>query len=174
MSSDQKSQVMDHFKSGKIDVLVSTTVIEVGVDVANATVMVIEHAERFGLSQLHQLRGRVGRGKNQSYCFLCSESKGDSLSARLDVLEQTSDGFQIAEADLEIRGPGEFLGTRQAGSVYFQLGNLVRDQDFLLQAREDAIRILKEDPNLDQSQHISIKKYYEREGLLQFSRLNTS
>src|SRR6185312_745330 len=106
-----KARIMAQFKSGELHILVSTTVVEVGVDVPNATVMVVEHAERFGLSQLHQLRGRVGRGAKQSYCFLLSKSRlGETTQVRLDVLEQTNDGFKIAEADLEIRGPGEFLG----------------------------------------------------------------
>ena len=109
-----------------------TTVVEVGVDVPNATVMVVEHAERFGLSQLHQLRGRVGRGADQSFCFLFAAAKtGETTELRLEVLEETGDGFKIAEADLEIRGPGEFLGTRQAGGLPFKLANLVRDREWL-------------------------------------------
>jgi ATP-dependent DNA helicase RecG len=156
-------------------VLVSTTVVEVGVDVPNATIMVVEHAERFGLSQLHQLRGRVGRGAQQSYCFLFAAPKtGETTSQRLEVLEETGDGFKIAEADLEIRGPGEFLGTRQAGGLPFRLANLVRDREWLIRARDDAALLLKEDPELLLPQHSNLRRYYEREGRLQFDRLKTS
>ncbi len=172
---DEKTAVMDAFKSGQTHVLVSTTVVEVGVDVPNATVMAIEHAERFGLSQLHQLRGRVGRGSAQSYCFLFAAQRvGDSTAQRLDVLEETNDGFKIAEADLEIRGPGEFLGVRQAGGLPFRLANLVRDRDWLLRARDDAHNLLKNDPDLNEATHLPLRRYYEREGNIQFERLKTS
>ena len=174
MRSDQKATVMEQFKSGAIKVLVSTTVVEVGVDVPNATVIAIEHAERFGLSQLHQLRGRVGRGQYQSHCFLFSaQSRGGTVNARLEVLEQTQDGFKIAEADLEIRGPGEFLGTRQAGSLPFRLGNLVRDRELLLQARDDAMNVLRQDPELRCEIHKPLSEYFSREGERQFGRLGT-
>lgn len=173
--SDEKARIMEGFKSGTIHILVSTTVIEVGVDVPNATVMAVEHAERFGLSQLHQLRGRVGRGQHQSYCFLLATRKGsETTAARLDVLEQTTDGFQIAEADLEIRGPGEFLGTRQSGGLAFKLANIVRDREWLLRARDDVEELLREDPDLKNDENSSLRRYYEREGGLQFDRLKTS
>jgi ATP-dependent DNA helicase RecG len=137
--------------------------------------MVIEHSERFGLSQLHQLRGRVGRGSAQSFCYLLSHQKiGEATATRLEVLEETTDGFKIAEADLEIRGPGEFLGTRQAGGLPFRLANLVRDREWLLKARDDAMELLKEDPDLLQIEHLPLRRYYEREGGLQFERLKTS
>jgi ATP-dependent DNA helicase RecG len=175
MRPDEKAAVMDAFKRHELHVLVSTTVVEVGVDVPNATIMVIEHAERFGLSQLHQLRGRVGRGAKQSYCFLFAAQKtGETTAMRLEVLEETGDGFKIAEADLEIRGPGEFLGTRQAGGLPFRLANIVRDREWLIRARDDASALLKEDPELLLPQHASLRKYYEREGRLQFDRLKTS
>lgn len=175
LTSDEKTQVMERFQRGEIQILVSTTVVEVGVDVSNATVMTIEHAERFGLSQLHQLRGRVGRGKFQSYCYLFSNQKsGSESSQRLEVLEETNDGFKIAEADLEMRGPGEFLGTRQAGGLPFRLANLVRDRQCLENARDDVIEIMREDPDLNLPKHLSLRQYYEREGGLQFARLNTS
>jgi ATP-dependent DNA helicase RecG len=175
MRPDEKAAVMDAFKRRETHVLVSTTVVEVGVDVPNATVMVVEHAERFGLSQLHQLRGRVGRGADQSYCFLMAAAKtGETTAQRLEVLEETGDGFKIAEADLEIRGPGEFLGTRQAGGLPFRLANLVRDRDWLIRARDDASLLLKEDPDLTLSEHTALRKYYEREGRIQFDRLKTS
>lgn len=175
MKAEEKARVMESFKSRESQVLVSTTVIEVGVDVPNATIMVIEHSERFGLSQLHQLRGRVGRGAAQSYCFLLSHPRvGETSSQRLEVLESTNDGFKIAEADLEIRGPGEFLGTRQAGSLPFRLANLVRDREWLIRARDNASDLLKFDPDLELPVHQRLRRYYEREGSLQFERLKTS
>ncbi|ABA88853.1 ATP-dependent DNA helicase RecG [Syntrophotalea carbinolica DSM 2380] len=153
MRPADKEAIMRCFKAGELDILVSTTVIEVGIDVPNATVMMIEHAERFGLAQLHQLRGRVGRGQHQSYCLLirshrCSE---DGLR-RLDVMEATTDGFKIAEADLEIRGPGEFLGTRQSGLPDFRVANLIRDGRILEQARQEAFSIAN-DPGFLTSDH---------------------
>ena len=115
LKSQEKDDVMDRFRQGEFQILVCTTVIEVGVDVPNSTVMVIENADRFGLSQLHQLRGRVGRGGEQSYCFLVADAKGETTRQRLGIMEQTNDGFVIAEKDLELRGPGEFLGYKQSG-----------------------------------------------------------
>ncbi|MEP6919966.1 MAG: ATP-dependent DNA helicase RecG [bacterium] len=139
MKAQEKEEVMKRFIAGEVQILVSTTVIEVGVDVPNASVMIVEHAERFGLSQLHQLRGRVGRGAGQSYCLLLTADKQTSTgAARLRIMEQTSDGFLIAEKDLEIRGAGELLGTRQSGIPEFRIGNLVRDQQFLEKARKEA------------------------------------
>lgn len=136
LKPQEKDAVMNAFVAGELDILVSTTVIEVGVDVANASLMVIEHAERFGLSQLHQLRGRVGRGSDQSYCILMTSDKKTAVAReRLGIMEETSDGFKIAEKDLEIRGQGELLGTRQSGSETFKVANLVRDMDILLVAR---------------------------------------
>jgi len=175
MRADQKSIIMDQFKQGLLHILVSTTVVEVGVDVPNATVMVIEHAERFGLSQLHQLRGRVGRGVHASHCFLFAgqTKEGSATSQRLEVLEETQDGFKIAEADLEIRGPGEFLGTRQSGGLPFKIAHLVRDRDLLLESRDDALAVLKEDPDLEMPHHLALREYFKREGTLQFGRLGT-
>jgi ATP-dependent DNA helicase RecG len=139
MKPDEKEKVMRDFVSGKTQILVSTTVIEVGVDVPNASVMVVEHSERFGLSQLHQLRGRVGRGAEQSYCvLLASDKKTEVARARLGIMEETNDGFKIAEKDLEIRGPGEMMGTRQAGLPEFRVANLARDLDILQAARKEA------------------------------------
>ena len=130
---------MSAFKDGYIDILIATTVIEVGVDVPNATVMLIEHAERFGLAQLHQLRGRVGRGADQSSCLLIkSRACSEEGQRRLETMQATSDGFKIAEVDLEMRGPGEFLGTRQSGIPDFRIANLLRDSRVLEEAREDA------------------------------------
>ena len=129
---------MDGFKRGETQILVSTTVIEVGVDVANATVMVIEHAERFGLSQLHQLRGRVGRGREQSYCLLVTGKLNDAGRERIRTMVESGDGFYIAEMDLKLRGPGEFFGTKQAGLPALRIGNILRDQELLELARSHA------------------------------------
>ena len=146
MTGEEKAEVMEGFNENRIQILVSTTVIEVGVDVPNATVMIIEHAERFGLAQLHQLRGRVGRGGEQSFCILISYARaGAELSdsrERLKTMEQTQDGFEIAEKDLEIRGPGEFFGTRQAGMPEFKVANLIEDEDLLQSARGEAVRMV--------------------------------
>ena len=150
MSSAEKERIMHEFKRGEIHVLVSTTVVEVGVDVPNATVMVIEHAERFGLSQLHQLRGRVGRGSAQAYCFLIAYNVSMDSEAfkRLQVLCKTNDGFKIAEEDLKLRGPGEFLGTKQSGYLEFKRADIIRDYEVLLWAREEAFNLIKKDPEL--------------------------
>lgn len=175
MKAEEKAAVMAEFSRGEAQVLVSTTVVEVGVDVPNATVIAVEHSERFGLSQLHQLRGRVGRGKVQSHCFFFAPNRtGENTGLRLDVLEQTTDGFKIAEADLEIRGPGEFLGTRQAGTLAFRIANLVRDKEWLLKAREDAQELIDRDPDLQTPQNQPLRRYFEREGKLQSERLRTS
>jgi len=147
-----KDQVMGMFQKGGLDILVSTTVIEVGVDVANANVMVIEHAERFGLAQLHQLRGRIGRGAAKSYCILMTGGKvSEDGERRLDAMVRTTDGFQIAELDLELRGPGEFFGTRQAGMPSFQVANLIRDRQLLEASKREAAAVLA-GPNAEISQ----------------------
>ncbi len=152
MSAEDKDATMASFQRGAIDVLVSTTVIEVGVDVANATVMVVEHAERFGLSQLHQLRGRIGRGAAQSYCVLMTGGKvSPEAQERLDAMVRTQNGFEIAELDLRLRGPGEFFGTKQAGMPNFRVANLLRDRDVLELARKQA-RFVMEGPNEQISQ----------------------
>jgi ATP-dependent DNA helicase RecG len=139
LQPDEKEELMKQFAEGRVQVLVSTTVIEVGIDVPNATAMVIEHAERFGLSQLHQLRGRIGRGEHGGLCILMVDKVASSDAyERLDIMRKTSDGFKIAERDLEIRGPGEFLGTRQSGVPLFHFGNIVRDREILELARREA------------------------------------
>ncbi|MBC7796546.1 MAG: DNA helicase RecG, partial [Pyrinomonadaceae bacterium] len=139
MKSADKESVMKQFLANEFQVLVSTTVIEVGVDVPNASLMIIEHAERFGLSQLHQLRGRVGRGAEKSFCVLLTGDKKTAVAReRLGIMEETNDGFRISEKDLEIRGPGEVLGTRQSGVPMFRVGNIVRDLEILEKAREEA------------------------------------
>ena len=132
-------------------ILVSTTVVEVGVDVPEATVMVIDHADRFGLAQLHQLRGRVGRGAKTSYCLLINDSRNDLATHRLEVLVSSNDGFEIAEIDLRLRGPGQVLGTRQSGLPDFALASLIKDQAVLEEAREEAIQILRLDPDLTEN-----------------------
>lgn len=156
LKPQEKDEAMEKFRNKQFELLVCTTVIEVGVDVPNATVMVIENADRFGLAALHQLRGRVGRGADQSYCFLISDAKSDTTRQRLEILTMTNDGFVVAEKDLEIRGPGEFLGYRQSGLPDLLLTDLVKDAKILEQARHAAIDIIKSDPDLDQ--HPMLKK----------------
>ncbi|MBI5778937.1 MAG: ATP-dependent DNA helicase RecG [Planctomycetes bacterium] len=150
MKDARKEKIMADFRAGKTDILVSTVVIEVGIDVANASVMVIEHAERYGLAQLHQLRGRIGRGAHQSYCLLFGDFTTPEAEQRLKIMEETSDGFRIAEEDLRIRGPGEFLGTRQSGLPEFRVANLATDFGVLKLTQTDAKEILDRDPFLDQ------------------------
>ncbi len=158
MSAAEKDDVMTRFRAREFDLLVSTTVIEVGVDVPNATVMVIENAERFGLAQLHQLRGRVGRGAHQSYCVLIAGDHSKKTRARLKVIEGSADGFAIAEADLKLRGPGELRGTRQSGLPDLKLGDLVSDADVIERARELAKTILAGDPALTQPRHAALRR----------------
>lgn len=158
MKPDQKNLIIQEFKEGKIKILVSTTVIEVGVNVPNASVMVIHNSERFGLSQLHQLRGRVGRGSYQSYCILISDSKDKVTINRLKIMCGTNDGFVIAEKDLELRGPGDFFGTRQHGIPNFRVANLFKDKDILLLAQKAAKKILMLDPKLESEEYSIIKK----------------
>jgi ATP-dependent DNA helicase RecG len=149
LNSSEKEEIMKRFKTGETDILVSTTVIEVGVDVPNATIIVIEGAERYGLSQLHQLRGRVGRGNVRSYCVLLSDPGSSEGLQRIKTMCSTSDGFEIAEADLKLRGPGEVCGLRQHGVTDFKIADLVRDRKILYQAREDAFRLVEQDPGLE-------------------------
>jgi len=159
----EKEVIMRAFHNGVIDLLVATTVIEVGIDLPNATVMVIEHAERFGLAQLHQLRGRVGRGSKQSYCFLIAEyPQSNEAKARLQVMQKSTDGFIIAEEDLAIRGPGEFFGTRQAGLPELKVANLVRDVQILETARKEAFLWIENDSTLDKPESLSLRSALER------------
>jgi ATP-dependent DNA helicase RecG len=159
MKSVEKDQTMQEFREGKIQVLVATTVIEVGVDVPNANIMIIEHAERFGLSQLHQLRGRVGRGEYKSYCILVLGSAvSDEARRRVEIMERSGDGFKIAEADLELRGPGEFLGTRQSGLLGFKIADLVRDFGTLEKARAAAVKLIEIDPDLKKPEHEKLQR----------------
>ena len=149
---------MAAFAEGGLDVLVSTTVIEVGVDVPNAALMVVENAERFGLSQLHQLRGRVGRGGHQSYCVLVTASRNEVSRARLKVMTDTTDGFRIAEEDLELRGPGDFFGNRQHGLPQLHIADLAGDMRLLRQAQDAAQAMLCRDPELKQTQHRAVRQ----------------
>ncbi len=160
MSLEEKERVMEDFKAGSLDVLVATPVIEVGIDVPNATVMLIDGAERFGLSQLHQLRGRVGRGAHQSFCLLLSESPASEALNRLRFLERTSDGFKLSEEDLKLRGPGDYLGTRQSGLPTFRVAEIT-DQEIVTLARREADRILSADPDLSSSEHSSLSKAFD-------------
>ena len=171
MNGQEKERVMEAFKRGDIKVLVSTTVIEVGIDVPNATVMLIEGAERFGLSQLHQLRGRVGRGPYKSYCLLMISSERVSPASyyRLKVLEETTDGFKIAEEDLKLRGPGELLGVKQSGVADFRVADLLKDREILESARDWAVRLVKEDPLLMKPENRLLYLVMERKGI--FKRL---
>ena len=158
METRQKEQTMADFRAGKIQALVSTVVIEVGIDVPNATIMVIENAERFGLAQLHQLRGRIGRGANKSYCFLFSQSDDETAMARLNIMTRSNDGFEIAEQDLRLRGPGELLSTRQHGLGDLKIANIIDDFDLLNLARRDAFEMIQNDPSLNDPQNAALRK----------------
>ena len=158
MKSVEKQETMSQFNAQELDILVSTTVIEVGIDVPNATLMVIENAERFGLAQLHQLRGRVGRGSDKSFCYLVATPKTDESYRRIQVMIRSNDGFVIAEEDLNIRGPGEFFGTRQSGLPKFKIANIISDATLLETAKKEAIELIKEDPHLERPEHQLMKK----------------
>ena len=159
MRSDEKEAIMLEFKEGKIQILVATTVIEVGIDIPNASIMVVEHAERFGLSQLHQLRGRIGRGRYPSKCILLAQYRSsEEAKIRLRAMEGTNDGFKIAEQDLELRGPGDFFGIRQSGLPDFRVAHLIRDTPILIEARKEAFRLVQEDPTLEKLSHGSLRQ----------------
>jgi ATP-dependent DNA helicase RecG len=165
MKAGEKEAAMRSFYAGETDILVSTSVIEVGIDVPNSTVMLIEGANRFGLAQLHQFRGRVGRGEHKSYCLLLADNLSDDAEERLTALEKSNDGFILAEKDLEIRGPGEFLGQRQSGIPELQLASLM-DMEMLEIAREEGQRLFAEDPYLEQPAHQllleQVTKFWEK------------
>ncbi len=158
MKGEEKERVMQSFNAREIDILVSTTVIEVGIDVPNASIMLIEEADRFGLAQLHQLRGRVGRGDYQSYCIMIGKAASEEARRRLQVMTETTDGFRVAEEDLELRGPGEFFGTKQSGFPELRIGNIVSDMKLMEVARQEALSLVKDDPRLEKSGHRLIKQ----------------
>ena len=161
MKAEDKEYEMKRFTEGITDIMVSTTVIEVGGDVPNASVMIIESAERFGLSQLHQLRGRVGRGAEQSYCILMSGKKvSDNGKERLKRMVETSDGFKISEVDLRLRGSGDMMGTRQSGALQFKIADLVKDGDILEYSRDVALRLLEDDESLEKKENKNILETY--------------
>jgi len=162
MKPAEKEAVMEAFRAGELDILVSTTVIEVGVDVPNAAVIVIEDADRFGLAQLHQLRGRVGRSEHQSYCVLIADPKSEEGQRRMEIMTRTNNGFLIAEEDLRIRGPGEIYGTRQSGMPSFRVADLVKDMRLLEVARQEAFRLLERDPELARPEHTALREAVER------------
>ena len=173
MKPDEKEKIMKAFKQNQIQMLVSTTVIEVGVDVPNATVMLIEHAERFGLTQLHQLRGRVGRGTEQATCILLAQyPQSEDAKKRLETMTQSTDGFVIAETDLKIRGPGELFGTKQHGLLNLKIANLIEDGKILEKARKEAFHIVDEDADLQSPDNRILsetytKRYQHRFGLIE-------
>jgi ATP-dependent DNA helicase RecG len=162
MKPAEKEAVMDAFRAGEMDILVSTTVIEVGVDVPNAAAIVIEDADRFGLAQLHQLRGRVGRSEHQSYCVLIANPKSEEGQRRMEIMTRTNNGFLIAEEDLRIRGPGEIYGTRQSGMPSFRVADLVKDMRLLEVARQEAFRLLEQDPDLSRPAHAALREAVDR------------
>ncbi len=158
MPSAKKQRIMAEFRKGKIDVLVTTIVVEVGVDVPNATIMVVEGADRFGLAQLHQLRGRIGRGEDKSYCFLFAETSSEVAKSRLDIITRSNDGFEIAEHDLRLRGPGELFSTRQHGLPDLKIANIIDDYELLIMARKNAFELVAEDPMLIKAEHKNIRR----------------
>jgi ATP-dependent DNA helicase RecG len=163
MKSDEKEAIMMEVKEGRIQILVATTVIEVGIDIPNASVMVVEHAERFGLSQLHQLRGRIGRGRYPSKCILLAQYRSsEEARVRLRAMEKTTDGFMIAEEDLTLRGPGEFFGIRQSGLPDFRVAHIIRDTPILIEARKEAFRLIQEDPELVHPSHAGVRNILTR------------
>jgi ATP-dependent DNA helicase RecG len=161
----EKQEIMECFRRGETKALISTTVIEVGVDVANATVMLVENAERFGLAQLHQLRGRIGRSEHKSYCILLSSDQSKETAAKLAVLEKTSNGFEVAEADWDLRGPGDLLGTAQSGLPTLKIGNLKSDANLMRRARAAAMSIFAADPRLESAENQRFQRLIvEQEG----------
>ena len=172
MKGKEKNKIMEEFAAGEIQVLVSTTVIEVGVNVPNATVMMIENAERFGLAQLHQLRGRVGRGDKQSYCIMVNASGNKEKNRRLEVLNKSNDGFYIASEDLKLRGPGDIFGIRQSGDLEFQLADIYTDAVTLKKVSEDVNRLLEQDENLEQEENQELKKRLDRFLEEKYEKLN--
>jgi ATP-dependent DNA helicase RecG len=172
MKPKEKNKIMEQFSLGEIQILVSTTVIEVGVNVPNATVMMIENAERFGLAQLHQLRGRVGRGKYQSYCIMVNGSEKNDTKERLEILNKSNDGFYIASEDLKLRGPGDIFGIRQSGDMEFKLGDIFTDSNLLKTVSEEVREILCEDPELELEKHLELRNKLEEYLEKSYDKLN--
>ena len=172
LRAKEKNDIMSTFVAGDIDILVSTTVIEVGVDVPNAALMIVENADRFGLSQLHQLRGRVGRGEHKSYCVLVSDSDNEATRARLKIMTKTNDGFKISEEDLKLRGPGDFFGSRQHGLPAMHIADLCSDMSVLQTAQQAAQELLLSDPELSAPEHAQLKTAVERLFTLNADALN--
>ncbi|MCK9905835.1 ATP-dependent DNA helicase RecG, partial [Frankia sp. Cpl3] len=166
LPAKEKDEVMKAFSAGEIDVLVSTTVVEVGVNVPNATFMVVYDAERFGLAQLHQLRGRVGRGAEQSCCVLIADPKTEIGKERMRVMCETNDGFELSQRDLELRGPGDFFGTKQSGLPEFKVADLLSDYKALEVARQETARLVGEESFWQEPQYASLRAYLKREGIL--------
>jgi len=174
MKNDDKGEVMDAYARNEIHILVSTTVIEVGIDIPNATVMLIEYADRFGLTQLHQLRGRVGRGSEKSYCILVRRNFTENSKKRLRIMESTNDGFVISDEDLKLRGPGEFFGIRQSGFLKYKIANMITDGPILRKARQSAFELVKSDPNLNQPENELIRTRFMNEYQDKLDRANIS
>ena len=174
MKNDDKGEVMDAYARNEIHILVSTTVIEVGIDIPNATVMLIEYADRFGLTQLHQLRGRVGRGSKKSYCILVRRNFTENSKKRLRIMESTNDGFVISDEDLKLRGPGEFFGIRQSGFLKYKIANMITDGPILRKARQSAFELVKSDPNLNQPENELIRTRFMNEYQDKLDRANIS
>ena len=162
MKQAQKDEIMERFARNDVQVLVSTTVIEVGINVPNSTIMMIENAERFGLAQLHQLRGRVGRGEHQSYCIFMTGTKSKETKKRLEILNKSNDGFKIAGEDLKLRGPGDLFGIRQSGILDFKLADVFQDAKTLQNANEAANQLLEDDPDLKREENENLRKYLQK------------
>ena len=167
MRPSDKNKIMEEFSAHNIDVLVSTTVIEVGINVPNSTVMMVENAERFGLAQLHQLRGRVGRGEYQSYCIFVSSKENKETMERLQILNKSNDGFYIASEDLKLRGPGDMFGVRQSGDFAFKVGDIYTDSKVLKEASDAADYLFQTDRMLEKPEHEGIRKHLEQMAYLQ-------
>ena len=174
MGSDDKKKIINQFENNDISILVSTTVIEVGIDIKNATVMVVEHSERFGLTQLHQLRGRVGRGESKSYCILVKRDLSDASQERLSIMENTNDGFVIADEDLKLRGPGEFFGSRQSGFFRYKIADMVKDGKLIRKARAEAFKLVEKDFRITDNQNQFIKEYLISEYSKYLVKINLS
>ncbi len=171
LTSSEKDEVMQAFKENTVQILVSTTVVEVGVNVPNASIIVIHDAERFGLAQLHQLRGRVGRGDAQSYCILIADPSSDTGKERIKTMTETNDGFKLAEKDLKLRGAGNFFGTEQSGLPRFVLTDPALDIQVMETARQDAVRLLRSDAFWQAPEYDVLREYIERQGLLEGERI---